>query len=189
MNISKKTGLLLLFTIITLSCQDYIPKPRGYMRFDLPDKEYCLFDSVCPFRFEYPIYGKMVPIKGHNCWYDLSFPQYRATIYLSYQPVHNNLAELLDDAHIFAFRHDVKANAIEPQLVHTKNEDIIGLLFDIDGNTASSVQFFATDSVKHFVRGSLYFYSAPNSDSLAPLIDFFRTDIEHLIKTIDFKSE
>jgi gliding motility-associated lipoprotein GldD len=159
------------------------------MRFDLPDKEYYLFDSVCPFRFECPVYGKVEPIEERNNWYNLSFPQYNATIYLSYQPVRNNLAELLDDAHIFAYRHDVKANAIEPQLIQTKKEDIVGLVFDIDGNTASSVQFFVTDSIKHFVRGSLYFYSTPNRDSLAPLIDFFRTDIEHLIKTIDFKSK
>jgi gliding motility-associated lipoprotein GldD len=184
----RKTGILLSFAIV-LSCEIYTPKPKGYMRFDLPEKEYCLFDSVCPFRFEYPVYGKMVSIKEHDCWYNLSFPQYRATIYLSYQPIHSNLVELLDDAHIFAYRHDVKANAIEPQFIRTKNESITGLLFDIKGNTASSVQFFVTDSINHFFRGSLYFYSAPNSDSLAPLIDFFRKDIEHLIETVDFKTK
>jgi gliding motility-associated lipoprotein GldD len=182
-----KTGILLLFSVIMLSCEGYTPKPKGYMRFDLPEKEYSLFDSVCPFRFEYPVYGKMKPIEGYNCWYNLSFPQYLATIYLSYQPVHDNLAELLDDAHIFAYKHDVKANAIEPQFIKTKSDDIVGLLYDIEGNTASSVQFFVTDSINHFLRGSLYFYSKPNSDSLAPLIEFFRKDIEHLIETIDFK--
>jgi gliding motility-associated lipoprotein GldD len=109
-----------------------------------------------------------------------------ATIYLSYQPVRDNLSELLDDAHIFAYKHDVKANAIEPRFIPTKSDDVTGLLYDIEGNTASAVQFFVTDSISHFLRGSLYFYSAPNSDSLAPLIDFFKKDIEHLIETIDF---
>jgi gliding motility-associated lipoprotein GldD len=170
------------------SCEVSTPKPKGYMRFDLPEKEYSLFDSVCPFRFEYPAYGKMISVDGHDCWYNLVFPQYRATVYLSYQPVHDNLAELLDDAHIFAHRHDVKASAIEPQFIRTKKEGITALLFDIEGNTASAVQFFVTDSINHFIRGSLYFYSAPNSDSLAPLIDFFRKDIEHLIETVDFKN-
>jgi gliding motility-associated lipoprotein GldD len=188
MKISIKI-IVLTFSIAMLSCETYTPKPKGYMRFDLPEKEYRLFDSVCPYRFEYPVYGKMISVEGENCWYNLSFPQYLATIYLSYQPVRNNLAELLDDAHIFVYKHDVKANAIEPQLVQTKNENIVGLLFDIEGNTASSVQFFVTDSINHFFRGSLYFYSAPNSDSLAPLIDFFRKDIEHLIETVDFKTK
>jgi gliding motility-associated lipoprotein GldD len=181
--------IALTFSVVMLSCESYTPKPKGYMRFDLPDKEYCLFDSVCPYRFEYPVYGKMISVEGENCWYNLSFPQYQATVYLSYKPVHNNLAELLDDAHIFAYQHDVKANAIESQLVQTKNKSIVGLLFDIEGNTASSVQFLVTDSINHFLRGSLYFYSAPNSDSLAPLIDFFRKDIEHLIETVDFKTQ
>ncbi|MDR2026070.1 MAG: gliding motility lipoprotein GldD [Prevotellaceae bacterium] len=188
MNINKITGIALFFLLV-VSCEVHTPKPRGYIRFDLPEKEYRLFDSVCPFRFEYPVYGKMVSIEGENCWYNLMFPQYLATIYLSYQPIRNNLAELLDDAHIFVYRHDVKANAIEPQLIQTKNDGIVGLLFDIEGNTASSVQFFVTDSIKHFVRGSLYFYSTPNSDSLSPLIDFFRKDIEHLIETVDFKTK
>jgi gliding motility-associated lipoprotein GldD len=185
---NRITGILLFFAIV-MSCEIYTPKPKGYIRFDLPEKGYCLFDSVCPFRFEYPVYGKMVSVKEYDCWYNLSFPQYKAMIYLSYQPIHNNLAELLDDAHIFAYKHDVKANAIEPQLVRTKSDDIVGLLFDIDGNTASSVQFFVTDSISHFLRGSLYFYAKPNSDSLAPLIDFFRKDIEHLIETVDFKTK
>jgi gliding motility-associated lipoprotein GldD len=189
MKMNKIIGTMLFFSALMLSCESHAPKPRGYMRFDLPEKEYRLFDTICPFRFEYPAYGQMIAIAGQDCWYNLSFPQYLATIYLSYQPVRNNLAELLDDAHIFAYRHDVKANAIEPQLIKTKNDSVVGLLFDIEGNTASSVQFFVTDSIKHFVRGSLYFYSVPNSDSLAPLIDFFRKDIEHLIETLDFKTK
>jgi gliding motility-associated lipoprotein GldD len=159
------------------------------MRFDFPEKQYRLFDTVCPFRFEYPVYWQMIPVEGQNCWYNMSFPQYQATIYLSYKPVRDNLAELLDDAHVFAYTHDVKASAIESQFIQTKNENVVGLLFDIEGNTASAVQFFVTDSITHFFRGSLYFYSSPNSDSLAPLIDFFRKDIEHLIETVDFKTK
>ncbi|MDR1593637.1 MAG: gliding motility lipoprotein GldD [Prevotellaceae bacterium] len=189
MKICKCENIILFFALAMLSCESYTPKPKGYMRFDLPEKEYRLFDSICPVQFEYPVYGKMIFVKEDNCWYNLVFPQYQATVHLSYKPVRDNLAELLDDAHIFAYKHDVKANAIEPQFVKTKNDDIVGLLFDIEGNTASSVQFFVTDSVNHFFRGSLYFYSAPNSDSLAPLIDFFRKDIEHLIETVDFKTK
>jgi gliding motility-associated lipoprotein GldD len=131
----------------------------------------------------------MIPLDGQNCWYNLSFPQYKAIIHLSYQPINDNLAELLDDAHVFAYVHDVKANAIEPQFIPTKNEDITGLLFDIEGNTASSVQFFVTDSISHFLRGSLYFDSTPNRDSLAPLIDFFKEDITHLVETVEFKHQ
>jgi gliding motility-associated lipoprotein GldD len=186
---NKQIGMLLVFSTIALSCETYTPKPKGYIRFDLPTKEYRVFDSCCPFRFEYPSYGEIVPVEGETCWYDLNFPRYRATIYLSYKPVSDNLAELLDDAHIFAYRHDVKANAIEPQFVPTKDADVTGLMFDIEGNTASAVQFFVTDSAHHFVRGSLYFYTTPNSDSLAPLIEFFRKDVEHLIETIDFKTK
>ncbi|MDR1895433.1 MAG: gliding motility lipoprotein GldD [Prevotellaceae bacterium] len=179
-----KGAIMLIFIS---SCSNYIPKPKGYLRFDLPEKEYQLFDSVCPFKFEYPLYGKMIPNEKGYCWYDLYFPQYSSTIYLSYNPINNNFAQLLDDTHEFLYRHSVKADAIEEQFVQNKH-NIAGLLFDIGGNAASSVQFFVTDSINHFLRGSLYFYSTPNRDSLAPLINFFREDIERLMLTVEFKT-
>ena len=45
-------------------------------------------------------------------------------------------------------------------------------MYDLKGNTASSLQFFVTDSTRNFLRGSLYFNAEPNKDSLAPVMDF-----------------
>jgi hypothetical protein len=52
---------------------------------------------------------------------------------------------------------------------------------------ASSVQFYATDSLRHFLRGSLYFFTTPNVDSLAPSIAFLTRDIEYLMQTIEWE--
>jgi gliding motility-associated lipoprotein GldD len=60
-------------------------------------------------------------------------------------------------------------------------------MYNLKGNTASSDTVLFTDSVKHFVRGSLYFDVAPNKDSLGPVIDYLRTDIEHLMETFRWK--
>ena len=176
-----------LALLLGVSCAKYTPKPKGYLRFDLPQKEYVLFDSTCPYKFEYPAYGQMIKKNNEDCWYDFSFPQYQSTIHLSYKPIKNNLPILLEDAHEFISKHTIKADAIEDVFIINNKQDAVGLLFDIGGNVATSVQFFVTDSVNHFLRGSLYFYSAPNRDSLAPLIDFFKEDIEHIMKTIEFK--
>jgi hypothetical protein len=43
----------------------------------------------------------------------------------------------------------------------------------MQGNAASSTQFYVTDSTTHFLRGVLYFYSAPNADSLKPVNDIY----------------
>src|ERR1017187_10376287 len=37
--------------------EDYIPKPRGYFRIDLPEKKYRIYNSDCPFTFETPDYA------------------------------------------------------------------------------------------------------------------------------------
>ena len=63
----------------------------------------------------------------------------------------------------------------------------MGIMYEIKGNAASPFQFFATDSTKHFLRGSMYFNVYPNKDSLAPVFDFVQSDIKHLIETIKWK--
>ena len=85
--------------------------------------------------------------------------------------------------------HIIKADAINEQLINDPAQKIFGILYDLKGNTATAVQFFVTDSIKHYLRGSLYFASEPNSDSLAPVIEFIREDIIHLIETLEWKNK
>jgi len=84
--------------------------------------------------------------------------------------------------------HINKADAINEQIFSDAENSVYGILYDLKGNTASAVQFYATDSIKHYLRGSLYFSAEPNADSLAPVIDFFREDILHLIETLRWKN-
>ena len=182
----------LLFT----SCDDedeiYSPKPRGYSRIDFPKKEYRLFDSTCPYKFEIPTYSHISGDKqkgAEPCWLNLEFPQFRATMYLSYKEVNNNIAKYLDDSHDFANRHQIKATGLDEIVILRDSAKVYGLLFDIAGNTASSLQFYLTDSTKHFLRGSLYFNSVPNIDSLKIVIDFLKKDMLHLINTASWKNE
>jgi gliding motility-associated lipoprotein GldD len=64
---------------------------------------------------------------------------------------------------------------------------VYGLVFDIAGNTASSLQFYLTDSTKHFMRGALYFNTKPNIDSLQIVVDFIKKDVLHLINSTKWK--
>lgn len=179
--------LIFLALLAVVACRQSIPKPLGYMRFDLPEKQYRLFDSLCPYSFDIPVYARMIPNNAGKFWFDLYFPQYAATIYLSYLPVAGNLDRLLDESHSFVYSHTVKADAIEEKLLI--NNGNFALLSEIGGDAATPLQFFITDSLSHFLRGSLYFYSVPNRDSLLPLINFIRQDIEHLISSTNFKSK
>lgn len=166
-----------------------VPKPRGHFRIDLPAKEYIRFDSICPFTFEYPVYSliKQEPGMDEYCWFNIEFPDYKGKLHLSYMDVSNNLKLLTDDAHKLAYKHSVKADAIEEKLWINDEKSVYGIIYLISGDAASSVQFFVTDSLSHYLRGSLYFDAQPDKDSLAPVIQFFREDIVHLIETLEWK--
>ncbi|MGZ4099778.1 MAG: gliding motility lipoprotein GldD [Bacteroidia bacterium] len=186
--------LVLVLVLVFISCDDedpiYSPKPRGYCRINFPKKEYRLFDTTCPYQFEIPKYSRIV---GDNrkdaqpCWYNIEFPQFRATLHLSYKPVSNNISNFIDTSHYFALKHQIKATGMDETPILRDSSKVYGLLFDIGGNTASSLQFYLTDSTRHFLRGSLYFNVVPNIDSLKIVVDFIRQDVLHLINTTRWK--
>lgn len=166
------------------------PKPRAYFRLTFPEKKYVPYDSVCPFTFEIPTYstmGKDEHVAAEPCWLNLNFPSFNGTLHLSYKPVKGNIQSYLDDTYELASKHQIKASGIAEQLISKDSNKVFGLLYDIEGNAASSVQFFLTDSVNHFVRGALYFNVPPNTDSISPVVDFIKKDIYHLIETFKWK--
>jgi gliding motility-associated lipoprotein GldD len=185
--------VLLLLVWSQYGCRESaVPKPRGYFRIDLPAKEYRSYDTTCPFIFEYPIYGQIINDLGKSskpCWFNLEFPRFKAIIHFSYMPVNKNLEAILKESYDYAYSHSIKADAISEQPWLNRDRKVYGLLYDIKGNTASSIQFFLTDSTKNFVRGALYFSAEPNSDSLEPVIQFLREDIIHLVETFKWKNQ
>jgi gliding motility-associated lipoprotein GldD len=89
---------------------------------------------------------------------------------------------------MFAMKHITKANSIDEKIINNSNDRVFGLIYNISGSgAASTYQFYLTDSTSHFLRGALYFYFKPNNDSIAPVIDFIKQDINHLIKTFRWK--
>ena len=198
MIINRKTVFFILIIALSaafVSCdageEIFSPKPRGYFRINFPEKKYRVYDSICPYKFEIPVYAQMKQDK-HNgaepCWLNLEFPKYKATVHLSYKEVNKNIATYLEDSHNFANKHQVKATGLDEIAVIRDSAKVYGLVFDIEGNTASSVQFYLTDSTRHFLRGALYFNSIPNIDSLRIVVDFIKKDILHLINTTSWKT-
>ena len=183
--------LILFIVVIVWSCDSTsVPKPRGYFRINFPEKEYRLFDSIYPFTFNYPAYGRVMPESNRGQdgkWLNVDFPGYKARIHLSYKDVAGNLNLMTEDAHSLAYKHTVKADAIDEQVFSNPQKKVYGILYDIKGNSASSVQFFLTDSVRHYIRGALYFRCEPNKDSLSPAVDFFRKDVVAMIESFEWK--
>jgi gliding motility-associated lipoprotein GldD len=188
---SLNKWLILMLFLVSVGCRhNEIPKPRGYYRIDFPEKKYQLFDNAYPYTFEYPVYGKIVKDTERNAepfWMNVEFSKYKGKIHISYKAVNKNVSKFIEDAHTLAYKHTIKADAIEEEPISDDKRKVYGLVYEIRGNAASAVQFYLTDSVKNYLRGSLYFETQPNKDSLAPAIDFFRKDILHLVETLKWR--
>jgi len=169
-----------------------VPKPMAYFRIDLPVKQYSLFRDSCPFEFEFPAnYARVMPDNDPNsepCWKNIIYPQFSAEVNLSYKAIHGNLEKYLDESWTLATRHQIKASGMPETIIRRDSAKVYGLLFEIEGNSASSLQFYVTDSTHHFLRGALYFFAHPNYDSLAPVIGFIKKDVERMIATLQWKN-
>lgn len=183
--------LALFSLLLAFSCkEEYIPKPRGYFRIDFPEKAYMPIDSAeLPYRFEIPVYGRLVPDNeriAEPYWVNLKIPAHRAEVHISYKTVHNNLLELTEDSRSLAYKHTIKADAINERIFIDQQKKVFGTIYLIEGNAASPLQFYLTDSTRHFLRGALYIREVPNIDSIRPVIDFLTPDIIHLIETTEW---
>jgi gliding motility-associated lipoprotein GldD len=178
--------------VLTVSCRNEstVPKPYGYFRIAMPENTYQKFDTKKePYAFEYSTIAKIeerTDKPGEN-WLNIAYPQHNAKIYITYHSIKNNLDTMINDSHHFTYRHTIKADAIDEMLYMFPEKKVYGLYAEVEGNAASPIQFLLTDSTHNFVRGSLYFNAEPNSDSIAPVVDFIRKDIIHLMETMEWK--
>ena len=188
--IKIKVFSLLLLSLLAGCDESYTPKPKGYFRIELPEKQYSVYEPQgCGYSFDLPSYSTVDAYNdsvSEPCWKYIRFPRYNAEIFLSYKKVENNVSTFIEDAHTLAFKHSVKADIIDETLIKTPNR-VYGIIYDIGGNAASPVQFYMTDSTSHFVRGALYFNHPPQPDSLAPVISFLRDDIIRMVSSTIWK--
>ncbi|HJV77318.1 MAG TPA: gliding motility lipoprotein GldD [Paludibacter sp.] len=178
-------------SVLLVSCgRSSIPRPYGYFRVDLPEHTYRTIDTLSlPYRFDLPKNAKLVSRNavGEKFWIDIYYPKLNASIYCSYKPVNGNLIELLEDTRKIVYKHSVRADGIGEKVFDHPEKNVHGILYDLKGNTASSVQFILTDSTKHFFRAALYFNNVPNKDSIAPMSNYIREDIVRIMESFEWK--
>jgi gliding motility-associated lipoprotein GldD len=187
---SKKiiSGFLIVFLlVVSVNCKkDPIPKPASQLRLDYPMAQYKWYTNHCPFEFE--INEKAVIKEDKDCGYTIHYPKMKATIYLTYKSVNNNITVLLSDAQKLTYKlHTLKADEIIEQPFVNSNKKVYGMFYDVTGNAATNSLFYATDSIKHFVTGSVYFYAKPNYDSILPAESYIKNDMQHLLETVRWK--
>ncbi len=216
MNITLIRFSLVVVMINFLACNsNYTSKKKGYFKINLPEHQYQKFDNPSfPYSFEYPVYASILQDSTYfdstpenNFWINVDFPDYKARLFMSYKIIGglapfklkqkdgtykdslgvNKFDLMVNDAFNLTNKNDVIASAITDSLMMTNN-GISGIYFKVAGNAATANQFFLSDTTRNFIRGALYFDATPNADSLKPVQEFLKQDIEHLINTFKWSS-
>ena len=178
---------LIFFSFIFSSCKsDYTPKPKAYFKIDFPEKKYIILDDQkFDFSFKYPLYSEL-DIKPNNKFIDLDFADFKGTLHLTYVNLKDNLSAHIEQSRSLAYKHNNQADAISEQVFISTKDNVYGMLYDYSGVTATASQFYLTDSIKHFFRGSFYFNTEIN-DSITPINIFIKEDIRVLIESLRWK--
>ena len=194
MNRIIKILVIIAMAVTFTSCGEetnYMPKPRGYFRIDLPEKAYQSVDTIERYRFECPQYAFVTndPYSPEQKnWVNVEMPVFKGSIHLTHKNIDDNLGEYLEDVHTMLTKHIQKANGIRDSLIINDKHHVYGMLIEMDGKgVATPMQFYLTDSTRNFVRGALYFNFLPNNDSMQPVINYIREDINQMINTFEWK--
>ncbi len=190
-------SFILSFFHLVTSCSrdpstDYTPKPKAYPRIDLPAQTYQPIDESHPYSFEYSTSAVILPdtfARAEPHWIFISYPALKANIQLTYKPVQNDnkkLSAYISDAYKLAGWHRIRASGIREIVAKTRSGQK-AVLLELSGEVPSHLQFFTTDTTTHFLRGAMYFSVAGQQDSLAPVIDYIKADMMHLLQTLKWK--
>ncbi len=183
----KYKGIIIVCLFLgCIACkEEVLPKPKAMLRLNFPKAMYRGVDEACPFVFERNSLATIT--SGENCALVLDYQDMKGTIYITYKPVQDNLKTLLTDAQKLSYEHASKADNILEQPFVNEGDNVYGMFYEVTGNAASQSQFYVTDSINHFVTGSLYFYSKPNYDSILPAAVYLQNDIRKIMETLKWK--
>lgn len=185
--------IIFSFGILALtSCgeEETRPKPPAFLALEYPEAKYSPSNLDCPYTFEKNEFAEITPSRNNiPCWLNLEYSKMNGMIFITYQQIDNNLDSLLQDAQKLPLQHTIKADAIEGDLYTNKLNNTYGMFYEVEGDAASQAQFYLTDSVKHFLTGSIYFNRQPNFDSIVPAADYLKKDIKHLMETVHWQEK
>ena len=186
MTIKQLISLIVCLTLVgSCSEENALPKPKGYLSLEFPKAKYYKLDKDCAYEFYVNSISRLKQDRyNNNCWFDILYPEVNGSIYISYYPVDDNLRNLIIDAQKLPLSHEIKANAILSTTYINEEHNTYGLFYEVEGNAASQAQFYLTDSVNHFLTGSIYFNVKPNYDSILPAAAYLKKDMRKIMESL-----
>ena len=176
-------------TVLMVSCSKQgTPRPEGYFRIDNYPACYHT-DTIGRVTLQVNDSARsIVPPQpsGNASWLNIAYPRYRATIYLSYIPLSHNLEQLMAESIELVYRQNINTDRVEAIAYEDSEAQLFATLYTLSAQSATPVQFIATDSIHYLLRGALYFDTPVKADSVAPSLEYIENDIMHMIESITY---
>jgi len=184
----KLAAISIVFLLLIGCEKSYQPKPKGFLALNYPEAAYKDIQLPCPYTFKMNTEAQVKASKTNNpCWFELEYPKLKGTIFVTYRPVMDNLEKLLIDGQKLPLQHTIKADEIEGDTYINDNHKTYGTFYTVKGNAASQAQFYLTDSINHFLTGSIYFKTQPNFDSIVPAANYLKQDTRQIMETLEWR--
>jgi len=186
--------LFLGMIFLLSSCsEDIAPRarPHGFHKISFPETvEYQNFKTdQCPFEFAYPASGKVSRVSDDSCWVDIDFPQYDLKWHLTHRFVPASgiaIGEHFEEHRKLIYKHSKKATQIAARDYNTSAGT--GKAWEVYGNVGTPAYYFLADSAEeNILMLSFYFNTATKNDSLAPVIEFMRGEVEKSLESLRWK--
>lgn len=190
----KRFFPLAFLVLLCLACEsNWLPKPPGYNRIELPRHEYQRLEQGYPYQLDFSTHSKVEADSfnlGEKEWINLNYKEFGAKVHLTYKKIDQStdFKTLSNDAFNLTAKHQIKAYGIEEAILLTPN-GYVAVVAELSGEVPTQFQFFVTDSTSNFLRGAVYFNSALKNDSLAPIIEYIKLDMAHLINSVNFEKK
>lgn len=191
----KSIIYLFVITVLAISCspkeESSTPKPIGYPRVERMDS--ILLHEFDRFQFEYSGDAFLEELPTDNkeqIWFNLNYPRFNASLYCTYSEIERSqLRSYLSDNHRFVHNSIGEYVTLKEFDYQNKSKGLRGSLYYFDGNFQSPYQFYLTDSVSYFIRGSLHYNQTVRADSILPITKSLEGDLINLIETFENKSK
>lgn len=188
----KYSSLLIIILLISGCSSDevLIPKPPTYLRLELPEHSYKLFNEDCPYTFEASELFTIKAVKDSmstTCHKDIDLGKLNGIMHFSYIEMIEPLSIYVNYSNDKVEDHKLKATGIDDVQIIRPKDKVYGTFFKLKGDVASPFQFYLTDSTTRFVSGVVYMNTVPNYDSLKPTLDYLELDLMKMVNTFKWK--
>lgn len=177
---------ILFFFVFVMSCsnQTTTPKPKAFLYNEVSVPNYVFYKSACGYSF---FINSENQIDFENCNVKIKNSSLSSTLYLSSINVKDNFSLIDSDFTKKIQENSTNAFAVNVSEYNDVENRVFAKYFSFVGNAPSNTQFYITDSTSVYLKGSLYFDSKPNYDSLLPSIYLINNDIRKMIQTFNWK--